>query len=295
MSLRYLDFLLQETFTGIRRNLFMSMAAVTTIAASLLLLGAVRLLTANLNILAASLGSRFEMQVFLRTDVGREERDSLGRQVSGLPGVSGCRLVPKEEALPDLCRRLDGTVDLDDLGGVNPLPDSFIVRVSDLKEMSAVAARIGRLSGVDEVKDTHQAAETWAAVTRAIQMGGTAAAALLVIAAAVIVSNTIRLTVYARRLEIGIMQLVGATSGSIRLPFLLEGMFHGFTGAVVALAALVAGYGYLHDGARHLVPLMELLPPTGSVFRAQLGALLAVGPALGLAGSYFSVRRYLHV
>ncbi|MDH7569081.1 MAG: permease-like cell division protein FtsX [Armatimonadota bacterium] len=295
MSLRHLDFMLQETLTGIRRNAFMSLAAVTTIAASLLLLGAVRLTTQNLNQLATALGSRFEMHVFLRPETSKTERDATAKQLAALPGVANCRFIPKEEALPELCRRLQGAVDLSDLGGTNPLPDAFVLQVSDLTQMAAVAAAVRRLPAVDEVRDTHEAAETWASITRAIHAGGIVGVLLLVLAATVIVGNTIRLTVYARRLEIGIMQMVGATRGCIRTPFLLEGMLQGMAGAVLAMALLSAGYLYVHYELRARVPLLELLPPNGALLWEQFRLLVAVGVALGLAGSYWSIRKYLHV
>lgn len=294
MSLRHLDFLLQETFTGIRRNAFMSLAAVTTIAASLLVLGAVRLTTANLTHVADSLGDRFEMNVFLKTRLPSDERDRVGKQIAALPAVADCRLVPKEEALPELCQRLDGAVDLSDLGGVNPLPDAYVVRVRDLSRMGEVGETIRKMSGVDEVKDTRKAAETWVKVAHAIQAGGLVAVGLLIVAAAVIVGNTIRLTVYARRLEIGIMQLVGATHNTVRLPFLMEGAFHGIVGALLALVLLAAGYKYLHQELRQALPFLELLPPSGGVLWMQCGLLLGIGCFLGLAGSFLSVRKYLN-
>ncbi len=293
MSLRQFEFLLQETFTGIRRNAFMSMAAISTIAVSLVLLGGVRLATTNLEELAGTLTDRFEMRAFLKIQIAGEARTRLWKEISSVPGVTGCRLVTREDAWPDLQKRLEGAVDLGDLQGVNPLPDSFVIRVRDLTQMAAIANRIRGFAGVDEVTDTHEAAERVAALTRVIMLGGTFAALLLFIAAAVIVSNTIRLTVYVRRLEISIMQMVGATNWFIRLPFLFEGVFHGVMGAALAMAMLALGYSYLHGEIRRAVPFLEVLPPTNALFLAQAGILAAVGAGLGLASSYLSVRRYL--
>jgi cell division transport system permease protein len=293
MSLRHAEFLLLETFTGIRRNAFMSLAAVSTITVSLLLLGGLRLTIANLTQMAETLAGRFEMRVFLHTHLPTAQRDSLWKEISALPGVTGCRLVSKEEAWPQFRRRLQGAVDLTDLEGENPLPDSFVVRVADLTRMGAVADQIRRLRGVDDVLDTHEEAERVASLTRAVRAGGTLGVVLLVAVAAIIVGNTIRLTVYARRKEIGIMQLVGATNACVQTPFVLEGTLHGLVGALLALLLLGAGYTYLHDQIRQSLPFLELLPPSTSLVLSQSSILLGVGAGLGLLTSALSVHRYL--
>lgn len=295
MSLRHLEFLIQETLTGIRRNALMSLAAISTIAVSLFLLGSLRLAVANLDEMTRSLCDRFEMRVFLDTHLATAKRDRLWKEISGLPGVSGCRLIRKEEAWPELSRRLQGAVELSDLQGVNPLPDAFAVRVGDLARMGALSDRIRVLPGVDEVTDTRVAAERMAAIVQAIRLGGSIAVALLAAVAAVIVSNTVRLTVYARRLEIGIMQLVGATNGCVRTPFLLEGALHGMMGALVAIGLLAAGYSYLHGEARSIVPFLELLPPSPGLFWTQSPVLVGSGMVLGLIASFLALRKYLHV
>ncbi len=296
MSLRHIDFLLQETFTGIRRNLFMSLAAVSSIAAAMLLLGALRLVLGNLDRAAEAVGSRFEMRAYLAASVSPEHRDRLARQIASMRGIESCRLVTKEQALPELCARLSGTVTLSDLGPENPLPDAFVVRVHDPAKMGALADRVRKLPGVDEVVDTREAAQVWAAVTRGVKRGGLVAVGLLLLAAAIIVSSTIQLTVHSRRLEIGIMQLVGATPGCVRTPFLLEGALQGLAGALVAVALLSAGYSYLYSqlgDVRQVVSFLDLVPPARALLWSQAGPLTAIGVALGLASSYLATRRHL--
>jgi cell division transport system permease protein len=294
MNFRHLEFLLQETLTGIRRNALMSLAAISTIAVSLFLLGSLRLAIVNLDEMARTLCGRFEMRVFLEMHLASDKRDELGKRIAAMPGVKECQLVRKEDAWPELCHRLQGTVEMSDLGNVNPLPDAFTVHVEDLEQMGALADRIRVLPGVDEVTDTRVAAERMAAIVRAIRLGGAIAVAILAVVATVIVSNTIRLTVYARRREISIMQLVGATNACVRTPFLLEGAFHGMAGALGALLLLAAGYSYLYREVRGAVPFLELLPPSAELFWAQGPALIGAGVGLGLFASLLSVRRYLH-
>ena len=161
--------------------------------------------------------------------------------------------------------------------------------------MGAISDRIRKLPGVDEVTDTRVAAERMAAMMRAVRVGGAAGVALLVLVAAIIVSNTIRLTVYARRLEIGIMQMVGATGACVRTPFLLEGALHGLMGALLALGLLAAGYAYVHGQARQIVPFLELVPPSLGLFWGQSTVLAGAGTLLGLAASFMAIRKYLHV
>ena len=160
--------------------------------------------------------------------------------------------------------------------------------------MGALADRIRVLPGVDEVTDTRVAAQRMAAIVRAILLGGTIAVAILAVVAMVIVNNTIRLTVHARRREINIMQLVGATNACVRTPFLLEGAFHGMAGALGALLLLAVGYSYLHEEVRNVVPFLELIPPSAELLWAQGPALLGAGVGLGLLASLLAVRRYLH-
>lgn len=293
MSLRHIEFLLQESFTGIRRNAFMSIAAVSAIAVSLLLLGSLSIVTANLNQLASSLCDRMEMRVFLSVHLPDDQREALNSKITALPAVKQCRLVTRNEAWPELRKHLNGQVTLNDLQGLDWLPDSFMVQVRDLGQMGSIAEQIRAFPGVDEVVDTHETADKLVAITKAIQAGGYLAVGLLLIAAAIIVSNTIRLTVHARRLEISIMQLVGATNGCVRTPFLLEGLFQGLMGSLFALLLLGGGYVYLHRMIRQAVPFLEILPPDYRLFAPQIGILVGIGLCLGLLSSYLAVRKYL--
>ncbi len=285
-------FFLTEAATSIRRNGLMSVAAVTTILVTLLTLGAAFLAGVNLTALARSLEEQVEIVAFLADGLAAADRTRVQRTVEALPDVATVQFVSRADALKRLQARLGATAAFADMTETNPLPDSLEVRVVDPRRVEEVAAAIGRLRGVAEVSFGGVVIERLTALTRGVRVLAGGIVVLLAAVAIIIVVNTIRLTVLARRTEIEIMELVGATRWLIRWPFLLEGMLHGTIAAVAAVGVLVAVYVL---AIRRLAESLPFLPtePLPQVMLPLIAVVLSMGIGLGAVGSTLAVRRFL--
>lgn len=296
MRLNTWGYLWSEALRGLWRNGFMAVASVSTVAICLTVLATVLLAAVNLQYIASFIEGQVEVVAYVREDFDRNWKNRLVAKVEQLPGVTAATFVSKEEALVRLKEQFgDHQSYLEGLDGDNnPLRDMVEVRLVSLSEASTVAAELQLLTDVEEVSHRQDVVDRLLAVTNLIRVGGLVVVGLLGIATIFIVANTIRLTVYARRREIAIMKLVGATDGFIRWPFFLEGLLLGLLGAVVAAAVAWVGYGTLESTLTGIVPFLPLLQQQPLVSNlAQL--LLALGAVIGAIGSSVSVRRFLRV
>ncbi len=284
--------ILGDAVGGLRRNGLMAAAATSTIAIALAVAGGGILASANLVHLASILEGQVEVVGFLRDGLPSARQQRVLANVRALPGVRGAVIIERATALRRLQRTLGAPASMGDLLGANPLPDSIEVRVTDAAQVRVVAAAVQQVVGVEEVVFGTPVIDRLVALTRAVRLAGAALAALLGSAALVIIMNTIRLTVSARRQEIEIMTLVGATPGFIRGPFLLEGALQGAAAALVTTILLTAGYAMLAARASAALPFLPLLPPAAIIPAAVL-AIWALGITVGLGASAIGLRRYL--
>jgi len=266
----------------------MAVAAVLSLAGALLVGGAGALALLNINLWTRAAGGELEIWVFLDPKVPRSRAMQLRREISRWPKVRSVRLQTREQGF----RELSGAIRHPALQGLeNPLGDALIVKAVNPDAVLPLSSALRKLPERDEVIDAGDAVHWIMSVARVVRLGTFIAAGVLALVAAVVAANTVRLTLFARRKEIGIMQLVGATSGIVAGPFLLEGALLGILGAGVALAVLVPGYSYL-VGHWPIASLGVPLAPT-DVLAPLAGGMVFVGFALGLLSSGFSVRRFL--
>lgn len=284
-------FFVTEALTGFRRNGLMTAAAVTTVLVALLTVGTAMVLGINVRHLASVLEAQVEIVAFLKDGLTVPEVDRVRRAVSAVSAVQEVRFVSRAEALVRLQQQL-GDAALADLAAQNPLPDSLEIRVTTPGDVASIAAAIGRVAGVEEVTYGSQVAERLAAVTRGLRLVAALLTLFLVGVALLVVVNTIRLTVIARREEIEIMRLVGATRWFIRWPFLLEGAGQGAVAAIGAGAVLLPLYLAIAARLAVSLPFLPVVPPV-DVLRPALLAILTAGLVVGGSGSLIAVRRFL--
>ena len=293
MSLGNLEFLLSEAFVGIRRNVLMAFASVTTIALALGVLGGASMVILALERFAQKQPEKFEIEVFLERDLTRQQSLEIRDRIARMPRVEQATLVPKEDAWPEIKKSLSGSVDTSGVNE-NPLPDAVRVRVKDPRQTCSVAGAARKISGVHRVNDCKEMLKKVLAAADFVKFAGTAAAAALALATMFIISNTIKLTVHARRREISIMQLVGATSWFIRLPLVFEGIILGAVGGAIGVALVLGASAYLASVALRMMPLLEQF--TSGVTPLQLALYMtAAGAGIGAMGSFVSIRRFLKV
>ncbi|MCI7056285.1 ABC transporter permease [Selenomonas bovis] len=295
MKLRTSEYFIQETLRSLRRNNWMSFASVGTVAVSLFVLGVFLLLVLNMNRLASSLESQVQISVYLADGLSESARKDIASDIEALQGIEEIRYVPKEKAKERLAKRLgDQKYLLDALGEKNPLPDSFEVVLKSPALVETAAAAITRMDGVEQAKYGQDVIEHLFAITRLIRIFGLALMVLLAGATLFIISNTIRLTVFARRKEVAIMKYVGATDWFIRWPFLLEGMVLGFVGGVLAAIALQSFYAAMAAKIYETLAFFPLLPQYPYMYYVSAAILLS-GMGIGALGSTISLKRFLKV
>jgi len=292
--LRTVEFFLQEVAANLRRNGLMTLAAVVIVTLSLTVLGTFFLLMLNLQTLAQQEASKVEVNAFLRSNLTEETISALQADIASLSGVVAVRYVSPTEGLQQLQAEL-GLEFLSELAAEeNPLPGKFEIKTASSDQVPQVAAQVADLEGIEEVTYGGEIVVRLNRLVHALRAVGLTALVLLGLATCGIIHNAIRLTIVARHREIRIMQLVGATRWFIRTPFLLEGLFHGLTGAVLACILLLAGYRQAVSVAATVLPWLKLVHPE-TLMPAFSLALLAVGGVFGAAGSIISLNRFLRL
>jgi cell division transport system permease protein len=295
MSIRSIWFLFREAFTNIWRHQLMTLASVTTVSAALSVLGGFLLVGWQLHKVAESLPRQIEVHVFMQVRTPREKVLELQSRILGMPGVKTCKLITKEEAWQTYIRDYPEKKDLDGIRE-NPLPDKLEIRTRNPAATTMLSRRLHQqvaFPEIDTIREGGAVLEKLISVARLVRIIGLSCAGLLLLATVAVIANAIRVTVFARRREIRIMQLVGATQGFIRLPFLIEGMFDGAIGALFACGLLLVGYRALVQTAFKTAPFLRALHV--SVELPQFfAALLTLGVLIGMLGSFVSIRRFLN-
>ena len=289
------QYFIKETYKSIRRNGFMSFASISTVAVSLLVLGMFLMIFLNTNNLAQYLENQVQISVYMQDSATDKELASVKDKLTKMPGVVKVTQVNKQQALERFKKRLgDQEQLLNSLGKDNPFPNSFEVQVDNPDRIKVLTPQIGQLPKVETAKFGQEVVEHLFQLTKILRLGGIVLVVFLAMATLFIISNTIRLTVFARRKEVIIMKYVGATDWFIRWPFLLEGMTLGFFGAVVAFVLINSIYASLLDRIHATLAFLPLLPTSPLLLYVDL-FLLAAGTGIGALGSYISLRKFLRV
>jgi len=295
MKIRTVEYFIREASSSLRRNQLMSIASISTVALSLLILGMFLIMVFNLNNMASNLESQVQVSVYLQDGLSDSEINEIGIKITKISGVNEINFVGKEEAMVRFKQRLGEQQSiLKALDGNNPLPNAFEVKMDRADRVKPIAHTISQMKGVENAKFGQEIVEQLFALTKMIRIFGLVLILFLAMAALFIISNTIRLTVFARRKEIGIMKYVGATDWFIRWPFLLEGMILGGGGALVAVVLLNQTYGALIHKVYESVAFLPLIPLYPFITYVSL-ALLAVGTLIGALGSTISLRKFMQV
>ena len=295
MSFSTKEYFIKETYKSIRRNGFMSFASISTVAVSLLVLGMFLMIFLNTNNLAQYLESQVQVSVYMQDSATDKELAAVKEKLTKMPGVVKVTQVSKQQALERFKKRLgDQEQLLNSLGKDNTFPNSFEVQVDSPERIKVLTPQLGQLPKVETAKFGQEVVEHLFQLTKILRFGGILLVVFLAMATLFIISNTIRLTVFARRKEVIIMKYVGATDWFIRWPFLLEGMTLGFFGAVVAFILINSIYSGLLERIHATLAFLPLLPTSPLLLYVDL-FLLVAGTGIGALGSYISLRKFLRV
>jgi cell division transport system permease protein len=288
-----LGYFLSETVTNLRRNFLMTVAAISTVAISLLLLGGVQILGLVVNRMTDEWEAKVEVSVYMRDDASPNEEQALASDLTKMNEVQDVTYVSKEQAFAEFKEQYP---DLWEGLPKDALPASYRVKLLDANDAVEVAARVEGAPGVDEVKFGGDVIKTLLQVNTLLRSVTFVMSVILMIAAGALIANTIRLAIYARRDEIGIMKLVGATNWFIRIPFMLEGLFAALVGAASAIGIVLGANWLLFSRIGRAIPLLDdVLRFSGGELMGVTIVLVAVGALVGLIGSGLALRRFLEV
>ena len=292
MALRF-DYFFRETFHGLKRNGLVAFAAVSTAFIALFLVGGALLVQREVNLLIARTEANVEVSVFLRDDISPTQQQHLGDLLNGMPETADVRYESKDEAYRRFKVIFANQKALVDNVQPGALPASFRVKLKDPQQFAVVAARLTGQPGIDKIVDQRDILKRLFAVTRVFRIGVLAVAIVMLISSAALIGNTVRLAVFNRRKEIGIMRLVGATNWHIRLPFLIEGVIEGLLGAGVAILGLFVMKVAFIDPLRGKVGFLPLISTPDVIFTVPW--LLGLGVLVAVLASVFAMRRFLEV
>ncbi len=295
MNFQTIEYYFREVFLSMVRKRWMTFASIGTVTVSLFVLGVFLILVMNMTKLAASLESQVQISAYLIDGLTIEERKEIEQFTKNLPAVSKVEYVTKEQALKTLQARLgEQKKILDALGDSNPLPNYFLVTVKNSSDVKRTAAAISEVYGVEEVKYGQDVAANLFDLTHLLRLFGVMLVLILALATLFIISNTIRLTVFARRKEIAIMKYVGATDDFIRWPFVLEGILLGFIGGSVSAIILRSFYSAMTEKIYTTLAFFPLVEQFPFMNWLTLG-LIVSGMLIGTLGSTVSLKKFLEV
>lgn len=284
----------RESLKSLGRNSWMTFASVSAVTVTLLLVGVFVLIMMNLNKVADDLENDVEIKTFVSLEADDVRIGVIEETIRSMPGVESVNFSTKEEELTDLV--LDFGDEFSLFQQSNPLLDVFYVKATEPQQTEKIAMEIAKLDNIEEVKYGEGKIEKLFNILNTGRNVGLVLILALLFTAMFLISNTIRITIVARRHEIEIMKLVGATNWFVRIPFILEGMWLGLLGSIIPIALVSTLYYKVTDFVQpklsgEMIQLLELTP-----FIYQVCALILVmGVFIGIWGSFMSIRKFLRV
>ena len=294
-----IGYLIGEGFRNVTHNKKSSGASLAIMCATMLIFGLFFMIIENINHAIETIETQQGMQVFIQDDATDSQVTELGEQIKELSGVNTIKFVSKEDALNMYKEKLkDQQALLTSYDEDNPFPASYVVTLTDLKLNTQVQEEIMSLEKVDSITSSNDTINGLVTIANAVRIVSAVILTLLVLISIFIISNTIKLTVHARRKEISIMKYVGATDSFIRWPFVIEGIIIGIIAAVISIVVLGVAYNLLVNvtsGSMLLSKIGISLLDFSSMITLLIIVYLGLGIGIGALGSTISMRKYLQV
>jgi cell division transport system permease protein len=290
---RRVEYFVKETLQAFRRNGFIVFAAISTAFIALFLLGGAILVQREVHKIAASVEANVEVSVFLDDDISSTQQANLQQMLETMPQTKTVSYESKDEAYQKFLQLFKDQPDLTRNVSPDALPASFQVQLNDPNQFGAIAQQLQGQPGISTIRDNKHIYDRLLKITAIFRWGVLVVAIVMLVASMALIGNTVRMAVFARRKEIGIMRLVGATNWTIRIPFLMEGLVEGVLGAAAAIFALMIMMAFFIDPIRGTIQFLPLVGSSDILYAAGIILLAAVGVAI-VAG-FFATRRYLDV
>lgn len=288
------QFVMDEIWIGLRRNLTMTLAVIVTAAISLAIFGMGLMVTKQVEVMKGFWYGKVEVSIFLKGDVTQAQRDQLRSELEAMPDVEQVYFESKAQAYERFKEQFKDTPDIVANTTPDVLPESFRVKLKDPEKFEVVASAFADRPGVENVFNQRDLLKNFFTVLNTFRTAMLVCAFISLIAAAVLIGNTVRVAAFSRRRETGIMRLVGASNLYIQLPFLLEGVLAGLIGALAATGFLAAIQAFMINGT--LRQSIKFTPFVGwGQFKLLVPVLLLTGMLLSGLASFVTLRKYLRV
>ncbi|WP_251860792.1 permease-like cell division protein FtsX [Clostridium sp. Marseille-Q2269] len=296
MKISTLKHFVVDSIKGLRRHKTLSTASIATVAATLFILGVFVLSIMNVKQAVTEVESKVEAKIVLKDDIKADQEKAIKDKINSISGVEKITYESKKDALNKFRDQLgEGNKSLaEGLEKENPLPNSIIVRVKKPELVPKVVANIKNMQGIDQIKDGKEIVDKITRITNTLKWMGIVLFFILIGVSLFLIGNTIKITVYSRKREIGIMKYIGATDWFIRWPFVFEGIIIGILGAIIAILILYYGYKAIYTKAAAGLIFINLLNPS-FVLSNVLWIFVLGGIIIGSIGSILSIRKFLSV
>lgn len=296
MKISTLKYSLLDSLKSLKRNTAVSTASAATVAATLFILGIFLLTILNVKQGILEVESKVEVKIFLKDNITTTQQKILENKFKSLSGVTDVSYESKNEAINKFKEQLgeQNKTLVEGLEKDNPMPSSYIVKVEKPNIVSEVVKNIKDMDGIESIKDGREVIDKLMSITRTIKWIGSILFILLIFVSLFLIGNTIKLAVYSRRREIGIMKYIGATDWFIRWPFIMEGVIIGIIGAIAADLCLYYIYNLVYAKTTSGLIAMQFLTPQ-YVLTNIFALFLITGTFIGTLGSIISIRKFLQV
>ena len=298
MKYNIFGYLIGEGFSNVFKNKKSTGASLMIMCATMIIFGIFLILGENINHFVDEIKSEQGFQVFLNKDATDEEIQKVGEEIRALDGVSTADYKDKEYALNTMKEKLGDRAELIEGYGPDYFPPSYVVTLTDLNMSKDVQNKIMEFDNVTKITSSDQTVSTLLGLARGIKLVTGIILALLIVISIFIISNTIKLTVHARRKEISIMKYVGATNNFIRWPFIVEGMIIGIFASIISIVIVGGAYSLLAEQAVN-AQFMQAINMSLVGFKDMISSIIFVymllGIGIGALGSVISMRKYLKV
>lgn len=289
---------IRDSFKSVFRNFSLSLASISCITITLIVVSIAIILSFNVNNFATLVEKDVSIVAFLKVDVTQEERDAIEEEINNIDNVESYVFKGKMEISAemmessDIFKNIMGEWTEED----SPIQDTFVVKVSDISRIKNTADKIKKIDNVTLVKYGEGMVEQLVVVFDVVEKISIGMVGALIIVTAFLIANTIKITIFSRKREIEIMRLVGASNINIKIPFILEGLLLGILGSIIPIVLTTYGYTALFSNfdGQLFSPFIKLIPPQPFIYEIS-GVLIIIGMLVGMFGSWRAVKKYLKI
>ena len=297
-ALRIFSRNIRDSFKSVFRNFSLSLASISCITITLVVVAISIILTYNVNNFASLVEKDVTIVAFLDVDIDNEGRKAVSSSIRKLSNIESVTFQSKVDIAEEMMNSSEIFKNImqnwDESS--SPIQDTYLIKVKDINDIGKTANQIKKIEGVSVIKYGEGMIEQLVSVFDIVRKISIGVVIALILVTAFLITNTIKITIFSRRREIDIMRLVGASNTNIKIPFILEGLFLGALGSVIPIIATVYGYVAVYNnvGGQLFSPFIKLIQPDPFVYVTSL-ILLAIGILVGMFGSWRAVRKYLKI